>query len=368
MAEKPVAIADRLFRDFMAPLVLGGEMRPGRPIGGKNALALGPFTDVLDKELLSHVDLARVRLARRLAPVDRLEPPTPEDWTLAAGIHDLVHSAHPELTGVFRGKAPSRLVEVVTLTAERVAPAATVKAALSRHTWFSRVLEITRTDTNVSFWVGKRTYLGEDPPGRLLAWPELRRVQVEKLPRHLVELPDVGGHVPAQEFQAGLTAWLHKTPLTDVATCARDAPSFVWSPETLSLVSSRAGRTLALRALAEGIPLDVETALGRATQTFIAARAAAPLAIVAALLGERMLARAVERAEQGVPLGSAEAPTPDALVARGVGAYGASQLLAADARTLRSDLTQAVIAQLQPWLRLSAGETTKALLGAAQGT
>ena len=37
MAEKLVAISDRLFRDFMAPLVLGGEMRPARPIGGKNA-------------------------------------------------------------------------------------------------------------------------------------------------------------------------------------------------------------------------------------------------------------------------------------------------------------------------------------------
>jgi hypothetical protein len=361
MAEKPVAIADRLFRDFMAPLVLGGELKPGRPIGGKNAFLLGPFSDTLDKELLSHVDLARIRVARRLAPIDRLGPPTPAEWVLAAGLHDLVQCAHPELTGVFRGRAPARLVEIVTLTADRVPPPATAGEALARHTWFSRALDITRTDTKVSFWVGKRTFLGIDPPGRLLAWPDLRRVHVDKVPRPLADLPSAGGHVAPAVFSAGVSAWLRKTPLTDLATCARATPAFAWTPETLALLTTRAGRTLALRALEGVIALDVETALGRATKPLIAARAAQPLAIVAALLGERSLAAAVERAERATPEG--EAPGEDAIVARAVGAIGASELLAANDRTLQADLARAVRGQLQPWLASAPGQTTKALLG-----
>jgi hypothetical protein len=363
MAEKPVAIADRLFRDFLAPLVLGGEMRPGRPIGGKNALGLGPFSDVIDKELLAHVDLARIRLARHLAPIDHVEPPSPAEWALAAGLHDLVQSAHPDLTGVFRGRAPARLVQVVTLTGERIAAPATVGEALARHTWFARALEITRTDTSVSFWVGKRSFLGKDPPSRLLAWPELRRVHIDKTPHPLVELPSAGGHVQPTEFAAGVGAWLRKTPLTDLATCARVAPAFSWSPETLALVSTRAGRTLALRALADVALLDVETALGRATRALLAARAVTPLAVVCALLGERALASAIERAERATP--ETEPPVEDALVFRAVGAYGASQMLAADASALRPDIARAVRWQLQPWVQSPPGQTTQALLGDA---
>ncbi|HEY2368106.1 MAG TPA: hypothetical protein VGH87_17025, partial [Polyangiaceae bacterium] len=132
----------------MAPLVLGGELRPGRPIGGKNALALAPFSDVIDKELLSHVDLARLRVARHLAPLDQVVPPTGAEWALAACLHDIVQTTHPDLAGVFLGRAPAKLLEVAQATAELVPPPATVGEALERHTWFSRVLDITRTDTN----------------------------------------------------------------------------------------------------------------------------------------------------------------------------------------------------------------------------
>ncbi len=360
MAEKAVAIADRLFRDMLAPLVLGGELRPGRPIGGKNALALGPFSDVLDQELLSQVNLARVRVARRLLPVDRLEAPTPAEWALAAMLHDIVQCAHPELSGVFRGRAPLRLLQIVSLTAERVPAPQNVGEAVSRHTWFSRALEITRTDSTVSFWVGKRQFLGQEPPGRLLAWPELRRVHVEKTPRALVDLPSAGGHVAATEFEAGVSAWIRKSPLTDLATCARTSPKFEWSRETLAFVSTRAGRTLALRALEDLVPLDVETALGRATKTLISSRAQSALAIATALLGERALAAAVERAEKSTP--ETETPPEDAVVARAVGAFGATQILAANENVLKPDLARAVRWQLEPWTRTPTAQTTKALL------
>jgi hypothetical protein len=362
MAEKRAVIADRLFAHFMAPLVLGGELRPGRPIGGKNALLLFENADVVDKELLSHVDLGRIRLARRLVPIDRLEPPSPAEWALAAAAHDLVQSAHPEMAGVFRGSAPSRLLKVVELTLARIPAPAHVGEALGRHTWFARLLELQRTDTSVSFWVGKRTYLGEDPPARLLAWPELRRVQIDKTPHPLVDLPGAGGHADPTQFAAVLGLFLRKTPLTDLATCTRAAPEFRWSEETLALLGARAGRTLVLRALEASLALDVETAVGRASRALLDARAAAPLAIVAALLGERALAEAVDRAERATP--QSEATSEESRIARAIGAYGAVQLLGTMGNALAPDLAAAARGQLEPWTRTPAAVTTASLLGA----
>jgi hypothetical protein len=182
------------------------------------------------------------------------------------------------------------------------------------------------------------------------------------VPHSLAELPGAGGHVAADLFASGLSTWLRKTPLTDLATCARTSPQFQWSAETLGLLTTRAGRTLVLRALDGVTALDVETALGRATKALIAARASHPLAIVAALLGERTLASAVDRAERAVPEESAAGE--DAAVARAVGAIGATALLAANESTLRPELARAVRGQLQPWVQSAPGQTTKALLGA----
>ncbi|HSQ63355.1 MAG TPA: hypothetical protein VLM85_09075 [Polyangiaceae bacterium] len=361
MADQRAAIADRLFVHFMAPLVLGGELRPGRPIGGRNALALSEHGDVVDQELLSHVNLGRIRLARRLVPVDRLEGPSPAEWALAAAAHDTVQASHPELAGLFRASAPVRLLKVVKLTLEHIPEPASVGEALSRHTWLSRLLEITRTDTNVSFWVGKRSFLGQDPPARLLAWPELRRVHVDKTPHPLVDLPASGGHASPSEFADVVGSLLRKTPLTDLATCTRQAPEFRWSPELLALLSTRGGRTLALRALQSSIALDVETALGRASRTLLDARAQAPLAIVATLLGERSLAEAVDRAERATP--QSETNSEDAHVARAVGAYGAVRLLASMEGALAPELAAAARSQLEPWTRTPAALTAATLLG-----
>src|SRR5512146_1435071 len=98
--DDPQALCDRLFDTFLAPLVLGGTMKPGKPIGGKNALALsaaargptasggwvgGPGRAPSDNVTLSLVDLARVRVARRVAAVDRFDQaPTAAEWAIAA--------------------------------------------------------------------------------------------------------------------------------------------------------------------------------------------------------------------------------------------------------------------------------------------
>src|ERR1019366_7237296 len=85
-------IANRLYEGFLAPLVIGGEMTPGKPIGGRAALAMGRERVLANPELASHVQLGRNRAARKLVPVDRMEEPTEAEWALGAALHDVVQA------------------------------------------------------------------------------------------------------------------------------------------------------------------------------------------------------------------------------------------------------------------------------------
>src|SRR5580700_6973085 len=181
----------------MAPLVLGGVVSPARPLGARVALSFvseGALPS--DPDLASRVDLARLASARRVAPVDRVADPSGTEWALAAALHDLLQVASPSWT--FRGSA-TRLLDLVRATLERVAPPATAHEALMRHTWFARILALKRKDATVSWWTGSREYRGEEPPGRLLAWRELRRVHVAREDRPITELIAHGGVAPLAE-------------------------------------------------------------------------------------------------------------------------------------------------------------------------
>src|SRR5438045_4032826 len=99
----PQTLCDRLFDTFLAPLVLGGTMKPEKPFGGKNALSIGDHRAPSDSVTLSTVDLARVRTARKVVPVDRFEQaPSGAEWAIAAALHDLVQATHPGFDAVFR--------------------------------------------------------------------------------------------------------------------------------------------------------------------------------------------------------------------------------------------------------------------------
>jgi hypothetical protein len=286
------AIADRLFVGFVTPLVVGGAMNPGRPIGGKAALAIGDDRPLGDIDKVAHVQLARVRIARKLVPVDRFGPLRAAEWAILACLHDVVQAAHPDLKGVFRRRAPLELLDIVDGALERVPSPASVQEALSRHSLLSRMFEITRTDTVVSWWVGSKTFLGEDPPPRLAAWPELRRVNVAKTPRPLMDLAANGGGASPERFELSVRAILGRTPLTDLATCTRAAPRFTWTGDTLALVATRAGKTLASRAIGAQNPDAVDEALGRATRALLVNQAWKSAAVALDLLGERALASA----------------------------------------------------------------------------
>jgi hypothetical protein len=300
-----------------------------------------------------------------LAPIDRFEPaPTGHEWAIAAMLHDLVQATHPGFNAVFRRSGPLRIMSVIDKTLERVPPPRTAADALSRHTWFSRMFELARTDVQVRWWTGSETFLGEEPPARLTAWPEIRRVQQTRTPRPLMDLPTSGGAVDLARFTSVVEGLLSRTPLTDLATINRSAPLFAWSHETLTLCATSAGRTVILRAFAQLPERQVDAALGRATRQLFAAKAIRAVSLALDLLRDRALMAAEAR------IGIDREPDPltlgpdhnDASFAMSAGALAASHWLAQTGGGFAENERKLLLRVLAPAASSSAANEVKALL------
>jgi hypothetical protein len=363
MAKRDVgSVQEGLFNGFLAPLVIGGTMIPERPIGGRLALAMEAERPLGDIDLVAHVQLARVRLARKLAPIDRFGSPTAVEWALAATLHDVVQATHPGFNAMLRKKLPNRLLDIVIATLEQVPPPANVAEALSRHTWFSRIFQITRTDVDLKWWTGSAKFLGEDPPARLKAWPGVRRVTEDRHPRPLMTLPDSGSTVDASKFASAVQLFLRRTPLTDLITCDRAQPAFAWTPENLALVSTRAGRTLVLRAYGHTRSRrGIDGALGRATRQLVLSRAYRALSIAADFLGEKSLAEAEERIAEEA-LSAAIDSDQDAGFAQATGALVARRFIGVRGDCFSDVERMKLLAVLNPLATSTAAKAVEALL------
>jgi hypothetical protein len=336
-----------LFRDVLAPLALGGTLTPGPALGPRAALALAAAApaDGGDPMLASEVRTARLRVVRALCPVDGVPDPEDAVWSLAAALHDLLLVLHPSLRSPLRRRAPHTLLGLVDATLARVSPPVNVALALSRHGWFARVFEIARTDAHVVWWAGARRYEGREPPARVFALPGLRKVHVE---RTRLALDELGARSPVGRvaFEATLASWLERTPLTDLATCARGWPSFAWRPGTIALVQAPLGRTLALRALARADAGHVDHALGAATRALSPRAHAKALEAALAVLGERALARAQAALRTSPVVPATEDASADAAYARVAGATRARAWLEAGAGAFREAERRALLAAL----------------------
>lgn len=256
---------DELVRGVVAPLILGGRIEPARPFGPRLGLAIGEGRTVADSDLRSQLDVARVRIARLFAPVDTVNDLTPEDFALAAAFNDLVQVSNQDLSGPFTRARHTQLLDAAVALATAVPRPRTIAEALSRHTVFARAFEVTRTDTTISWWTGSASFRGRPAPSRLMLWRDLRRVREDTRRIPLVEMSTDIAVLPGDAWLDALNAWIARSPLTDLATAARRAPSFRWADPTLSLISTVPGRTLAFRALARQRQPDVTGALERAT-------------------------------------------------------------------------------------------------------
>ncbi|MBI4955455.1 MAG: hypothetical protein HY908_25760 [Myxococcales bacterium] len=291
VAERAQELAERV----IGPLLLGGPLRPVRPIGLRLAQDLVHAAGAVDDAWRVEVQACRVRRARALAPVDTLADLSAAEWGLAAAFNDILQTTNHELsTFATRGRHLELCRSCHELCAA-IPPPASVLEAVARHATFGRAFELTRQDTEVSWWTGSARYRGQKPPQRLLYWKDLRNVRVSTTPVALLDM-DEGVPITDEDFAGLIAAWLGVTPLTDLALVARVEPAFAWTRASLSLVASPVGRDLALRAFAQREPSyelwrkqcrqDADAAveaLGKATATL--RPGTAPRAVAEAFVG-----------------------------------------------------------------------------------
>jgi hypothetical protein len=356
--------AKRLYESFLAPLVIGGELSPGPAVGARAAFALTGARVAVDSDLLSRVDVARVRMARRLVPVDTVEGPSRDEWALAAALHDLVHSLHPGFDGVLHRSAPDKLADFTDEILTRVPAAHTLGEEVSRHTYFARMFEIERTDTRVSWWTGSQVFLGTAPTPRLLAWPELRRVQTERTTHLVSELPMLTRGPREGRFWESLQRILLKLPLTDLATCARPAPAFRWNGRNLGLFASPHSRVVAHRALSIAAPATwVDATLARATRLHVKAEAWDNIAPMAEVLADRAVTRAASDTKVGTDGPEADAALDvDAAWAQAFGAVVALRRI--ESLAVAESSRAGILERLRPIAESAVGRELSRVLGA----
>ncbi len=232
--EKPAAPRPRPFVSrFLLPLVRGGALHVGRPMGPK---ALQAMTDafrpgrrrVLSLEDMAEEDavaeLARLRHGRaRALLIDATLPPLDESaLRLGVAVHNLLALVHPRLLGRSAERRQEQVV-AVTLPIADLGPPTTAEEVVRRHSLLARLPEITRSEHTVEYWAGRRRYVGRPPPAHLLALPRVRRVSTSSQRR--LWLKEIG--VPA--CARGLWAALQRaSPLGEALDPLRLEPPPAW--------------------------------------------------------------------------------------------------------------------------------------------
>ena len=338
------ATFERVFESIIAPLVLGGTITPEKPIGARRAVKLTEWTaSPQNADLLSRVQLVRVRRARSLSPIGHMDPPSGTEVAMGAVLHDILQATHPGFLSLFRKNTPRRILSLAESALQKIPPPARLSEALLRHTLFARMFSIERKDVVVRWWTGSATFLGEEPSARLLAWPEVRRVHQQITERGLDALPETGS-IDRDLYERVLRAFLSRTPLTDWASCDRSYPAFQFTSENVALITSIAGRSIVLRSLARKGPQAIDAALGRATRTLLEKKAWQAVSHMTDLLAERALGNAEVQAigRNAPPLDMSD---KDAAFARCAGALAAKKWLSGHA-TFRPTELRAILAIL----------------------
>ncbi|MFO0552224.1 MAG: hypothetical protein U0271_27805 [Polyangiaceae bacterium] len=265
-------IQESLAERVLGPMLLGGDVVPIAPVGPEAAVVLGA-SRISDDNLRSSIDVARVRRARLLAPVDTLPDISPPEWAMIAALNDLLQVTNHRLSGPFtRGRHKTLLASTLRLLGTIPAPRSALEL-LVRYATFGRLFELQRTDTTVSSWAGTERFRGTPPTRRATMWTNLRRVEVTPS-RHLIaDMCDGLSVIEAPAFQAALAQLVALSPLSDLASANREAPPFFFSTPTVSALASPVGRALALRALRRAGLVSGLQAMHRALATLPAGTA-----------------------------------------------------------------------------------------------
>jgi hypothetical protein len=250
---------------FVLPLVAGGPLRVGRPIGEKEIRHI--------EQDLPHaaVPLVEVDEARTAAVAEIVvQPPSfvfdSDELHLAAAVHNLLFLEHPQADGWMT--LQSR-VERVRQVARRFAfqpPASDRYTLLARHGLLHNLFAITRSDVLLSWWTGSARYVGATPSRRLRLWPNVRRVREQTT---IAGYADLLGDPDVEQVVAEI---LRLSPLTDLLAQPRPGPPLDWGCATVVLRDAELARAVAYRALrpADGdAPLAVAARYAAGLESFL---------------------------------------------------------------------------------------------------
>jgi hypothetical protein len=233
--------------EFVLPLVAGGTLHVGAPLGraGYDKLRDTKIAIELDGAILE----ARSAIAGELL-VDAVPPLLDaEALRLAVAVHDMLFLFHPGAEAI--SVRDRRLDQVAQFagTLASLTPSRDPQALVARHTMLHLLPSLARTDVQVSFWVGKREFHGEEPPRRLVAWPNLRRVRQER--RRVNCFAESASHPLAGGVVQQL---LEGSPLTDLLHPVRLEPRFSLGKHADTLFEPELARLVAYAWLDAGLP------------------------------------------------------------------------------------------------------------------
>jgi hypothetical protein len=187
---------------FLLPLVRGGALHIGRPLGRKAVARLLALASALSPDGENHPDpnptraLADGRRQVSAHYLPTIAPPPLDETTLRLGaaLHNLLALGHPELLGPGLARRQQRIAEAALLLAD-VGPPGSARETVNRHSLLARLPEIVRVDSTVHYWIGRQLFVGRTPPRRVTALPALRRVRVDRTSRSWLReigIPAVG--------------------------------------------------------------------------------------------------------------------------------------------------------------------------------
>jgi hypothetical protein len=238
----PAAIGRPFVGRFLLPLVKGGTLHVGRPLGPRAIATMvqvwrpgarrsfSSLEDMAEEDATT--ELARLRHARARALVYGAGAPPLDETSvrLGAAVHNLLALGHPDLgdslgMGLAHRALARRQEQIVevTLPIADLGPPASEEEALRRHSLLARLGDITRTEHTVEYWAGRRRFVGRQPPSTLLALPRLRRVATTSTRR--LWFREIG--VPV----CGRPLWiaLHRaSPLGEALDPGRLDPPLAW--------------------------------------------------------------------------------------------------------------------------------------------
>ena len=236
----------RFVSDFLLPVVRGGAVHVGRPIGLPAVDRMLRDLPLVEGAALDRLAACRIASGTRVAPV--VAPPPFDETTvrLAAALHDLLALGHPELGGT-RSRRTDRVAAAALELASVGAPRS-ASEAVNRHSLLARLPEIVRVDRTVHFWLGRQTFVGRRVPPRVTALPTLRRVRVEQTSRSW--LREIG--IPVIGRQAFLALNV-ASPLGEALDPLRLDPPIAWGRILPVLRFPKLARVVASQAVASGV-------------------------------------------------------------------------------------------------------------------